>query len=82
MAQRNDQEVGSRAEAPSGFVRYRLRTLLIMVTAFAISFAWRAEIARRQAKVFRFVHEHGGTIVFGFQEDSENYLNASAPIRN
>ena len=50
-----------------GFLRFRLRTLLILVTVIGVllgGFAWRRERARQQAAAVATIRQLGGRVIY------------------
>lgn len=51
------------------WLRFSLRTLMLMVTAFAVWFGWQCDRARRQKASVAGITELGGTIVYDHEFD-------------
>jgi hypothetical protein len=66
-----------RMSFPRGFLRFRLRTLLILVFVISIplaGFAWRRERARRQAAAVAIIESLGGSVNYEQQSDAGEVL--------
>jgi len=58
---------------PRGYLRFRLRTLLILVTVIGAllgGFAWRRERARRQAAAVAAIESLGGSVIYERQTEA------------
>jgi hypothetical protein len=58
------------------FLRFSIRTLLIVLTIFCVALGWKVERARKQREAVAWVHEMGGSVNYDYELDDDG---SSAP---
>ena len=64
------------------WLRFSLRTFLIVITILTVCFGWWVYRAERQRAAVRWVKENGGTVYYDFEFDSEGVFaqNRQSPV--
>ena len=70
-----------RTKSERRFLRFSVRTLLIVLTILCIWLGWKVERARRQREAVAFVHEMGGSVNYDYEVDNDGRFapNAEPP---
>lgn len=64
-----DVAPNSRSQGPRWFrLRFRLRTLLLLVASLCIWLTWQAAVARRQQKAVEIIRQYGGNVIYDFND--------------
>jgi hypothetical protein len=63
------------------FLRFSIRTLLIVLTIFCVALGWKVERARKQREAVAWVHEMGGSVNYDyeFDDDGSSATDAKPP---
>lgn len=61
------------------YLRFSVRTLLVMLTLFCVWLGWKAQRARTQREVVAWVHEMGGSVYYDYEIDGKNGTFVSNP---
>ena len=62
------------------FLRFSVRTLLLLMLVFGVVLGWKVERARKQREAVAWVLEMGGTVFYNYQlDDDQSYVPDAKP---
>jgi len=73
---RPDEQVRSSQRR---WFQFSLRTLLLVITAFAVWLGWRVKLAREQEAAVEAIQALGGSLIYRYQEEDPAYRGANNP---